>query len=830
MQGFRQFNRRPTSSVQHGAGLSFEFHRVHTHQRRQQTTTTTTNDECTLYTYPNPMSLVPVLTPIDLTWDSTCLSSSSSSSSTNEFDQQLDILLSVVTTTEGSLPVHLWQNVNVQDNSLTTTLNPTWWNASTGSGRINAHLTLIPSGNPIWNTPVSTGPSFVIYYNGSYPSLTNSGPLPAYTGPSVESVNGNKTNDNSLTGGKLAAAVTIPLLMVIVGIVGFLLWNKWKKKPQQKRWSNVVDERMSMVSHGTWIPHRSSIVSRPGSFHPIGNQSINGSSIRSGHSGRGHRLNGSIKSSPLSNSTTIPEMIQTQSLSNLILSNSNSVENSNNNKRTSRVSFVSSMGGGGGGGGFARDSIVPALPTRPHSIHTTLGSRTGSDVLTGARSIQHRTVASTTGILTLPTRSTSQSQFNNNNNNILELDNQKRMKRAESDQTVYHSARSVSNSSSLSSNSFSQDSKVFKRSETIEQLDVNNQEDGNRTTMSNSRKARLPGGNAFKSSIASSLRNDLQSMEAVQRIINNHQDQHQRQSLQVVDMPQIPRPSLQLDTTLINNNRRSIHEQVVEEQDEDVVRSPDEALASYAASQAVIASRSNTPIIVEQDEQLDLNESNVNNNNRLTRFFKSLKGKKLNNQNQSSRHHDSSNHVVVVHNHDEKEIESNQKIDYSVWQQQFKQTGGNSSKLKFSKQKQQHHNDIKQKRKQSIDERDSMLIDSMMDQNYDFSSNQISKSPFDDPSTTTTTTTKTINNNETMKQSIDIEDTKRLTKTMLTTLKPSFESHRSNQTQSSEQTINQKQDPYALFDQESQIDFDDDDVEHEEMKTDEESNQVGMAL
>ena len=131
MQGFRKFT---TGSSHSNTPLKLNldhldtvFHRAHA--RRQQTTTTT--EACDLYTFPKPKSLLPVLTNVDIEWDSQCQQG---------LNTTVDVLLSVQTVQDGLRPVHLWTDVDYTSNKLTTQLNPTWWNASTGAGRVSAQV------------------------------------------------------------------------------------------------------------------------------------------------------------------------------------------------------------------------------------------------------------------------------------------------------------------------------------------------------------------------------------------------------------------------------------------------------------------------------------------------------------------------------------------------------------------------------------------------------------------------------------------------------------------------------------------------------------------
>lgn len=102
----------------------------------------------------------------------------------------------------------------------------------------------------------------------SYPSVTQSAASSNYTGPSVESVADPATKSSSPSGGKLGAAIAVPLLVVALAAAGYVTWHKLRKRPEKKRFSAVVDHRMSMISQGTWQPRPSMAGSRPGSFHP----------------------------------------------------------------------------------------------------------------------------------------------------------------------------------------------------------------------------------------------------------------------------------------------------------------------------------------------------------------------------------------------------------------------------------------------------------------------------------------------------------------------------------------------------------------------------------
>ncbi|GAA6063896.1 hypothetical protein JCM10212_002428 [Sporobolomyces blumeae] len=209
-----------------------------------------------LYAYPLATDSLPVYEDLTLEWEPSCVSITGDT---------IDLYLNVQQS-EGLVAVHEWTDVNYAAGKLDTQLKPSWWNASTGAGSVQAQLGIVPSGQPIWNTPAPSGPLFTVSYNGSYPSVTETAPTAVYTGPSVESV-ADKNASSTPTGGKLGAAIGVPLIVVAIAVAAYVTWHRYKKRPQKKRFSAVVDKRMSMISQGTWQP-RPSMASRPGSFHP----------------------------------------------------------------------------------------------------------------------------------------------------------------------------------------------------------------------------------------------------------------------------------------------------------------------------------------------------------------------------------------------------------------------------------------------------------------------------------------------------------------------------------------------------------------------------------
>lgn len=138
----------------------------------------------------------------------------------------------------------------------------------------------------------------------SYPSVTASAAPAVYTGPSVESFA--SPPSNSISSGGLGAAVAVPLLALIAIVVGYVTWNRSRKRPEKKRWSQAIDQRMSMVSDGTWAPPRASMSStRPGSMIDPSRPSLGHRPSNSFHSNRAsfHQQAYGANGSPLRNSS-----------------------------------------------------------------------------------------------------------------------------------------------------------------------------------------------------------------------------------------------------------------------------------------------------------------------------------------------------------------------------------------------------------------------------------------------------------------------------------------------------------------------------------------------
>ncbi len=86
---------------------------------------------CQLYTSPSTSTTLNVYEPVTITWNTTCDYS---------LGTKIDLYLNVDTATDGSQAVHEWTGQAFSSGSLTTELKPSWWNASTGAGSVQAQV------------------------------------------------------------------------------------------------------------------------------------------------------------------------------------------------------------------------------------------------------------------------------------------------------------------------------------------------------------------------------------------------------------------------------------------------------------------------------------------------------------------------------------------------------------------------------------------------------------------------------------------------------------------------------------------------------------------
>jgi len=184
------------------------------------------------YKSPTASQTIDSTQPLNISWDNTCLQTDA-----------IDIYLYDSAATNPL--IHLWANVNFGLGSYQADLNAQWWNATSSA---NLQLAIVPKSTPLFMAPFPAGPVFTATYSGGASGALSNDDSTATTSGAVEQVN-NFDSKHGLSGGKIAAAVIMPLLVVIALAVGFYIKiNRQKGREDRKRWTEAVDKRMSTIS------------------------------------------------------------------------------------------------------------------------------------------------------------------------------------------------------------------------------------------------------------------------------------------------------------------------------------------------------------------------------------------------------------------------------------------------------------------------------------------------------------------------------------------------------------------------------------------------------
>ncbi|KAH9934606.1 hypothetical protein B0H21DRAFT_77406 [Amylocystis lapponica] len=199
---------------------------AHAHRKR---------DSCAtggFYKSPSAGQTIPYTTPVNITWDTSCLNTSA-----------VDIYLYAPSLE--ATRIHEWANVDFKNGGYNTTIQPKWYNSTSS---IQLQFAILPAGTPPFMATLPAGPLFTATYtkptSGEVPSAadTTSG------GAVVENVN-NMPKSGGHSSGKVAAGVLVPLLLLIgLGVAYYIKRNRTKGKEKRKRWSEAIDKRMSTIS------------------------------------------------------------------------------------------------------------------------------------------------------------------------------------------------------------------------------------------------------------------------------------------------------------------------------------------------------------------------------------------------------------------------------------------------------------------------------------------------------------------------------------------------------------------------------------------------------
>jgi hypothetical protein len=172
--------------------------------------------------------------PLPITWDTTCLATTTA-----------DIYLFSPNSSQAR--IHVWQSVPFSTGSYNATIMPRWWNSTSSQ---SLQLAIVPAGNPPFMTTLPAGPVITATYTA--PAAGQPTPAAADTSQVDSGITqvsaGLSSTSNTLSPGKTAAAILLPLLLVGLGIAAYFRFQRFKQQEKTKRFSQVLDKRMSTIS------------------------------------------------------------------------------------------------------------------------------------------------------------------------------------------------------------------------------------------------------------------------------------------------------------------------------------------------------------------------------------------------------------------------------------------------------------------------------------------------------------------------------------------------------------------------------------------------------
>jgi hypothetical protein len=190
------------------------------------------------YKSPTASQSIPYSTPIDITWDASCLTTN-----------YVDIYLYAPGASNPR--IHIFHNVYFPAGSYQTTFQPKWWNATNS---INLQLSIVPANTPAFQAPFPPGPIFTVTYQTPSSGSTPAGADTSHSDGAITVVNNGPFANTHASGGKVAAAVIVPLIFIICLVIAVLLkLRRQSGKEERRRWSEAIDRRMSTISTD-WKP------------------------------------------------------------------------------------------------------------------------------------------------------------------------------------------------------------------------------------------------------------------------------------------------------------------------------------------------------------------------------------------------------------------------------------------------------------------------------------------------------------------------------------------------------------------------------------------------
>lgn len=204
---------------------------------------------CQVYHSPTANQVIDAFSTATLEWDPHCF----------QAEKNIDIYLQSLDVAQ---PIHVWKNVVASSAKLNSQFIPDWWNSTQS---VSLQIVITPSDLPLW-AGLGPGPIFFAHFNGSIPAGAPTSPHDGKQlgGPSIEYITDLfHRSHHALTGGKLGAAIFMPLLAVALAISAYIFISRRRSGQASKRWSEYVDKRMSVMGSQTWEAAAEAPVSLP---------------------------------------------------------------------------------------------------------------------------------------------------------------------------------------------------------------------------------------------------------------------------------------------------------------------------------------------------------------------------------------------------------------------------------------------------------------------------------------------------------------------------------------------------------------------------------------
>ncbi|EJC99476.1 uncharacterized protein FOMMEDRAFT_128127 [Fomitiporia mediterranea MF3/22] len=186
---------------------------------------------------PSAGQQVDVSSEVMFAWDNTCLNITAA-----------DIYLYAPYQTQSIL--QMFQDVDFTEGSYNATLKPKWWNSTS---TVQLQLTIVQTGMPVMYAELPPGPIWIAKYDASAKgtSASDIGTTSSGDGNVTKVNNLESAKSGGVSKGGIAAAVLVPLIVIGLAILAYIKISRQRGKERRKRWSEAVDQRMSVIS-GDW--------------------------------------------------------------------------------------------------------------------------------------------------------------------------------------------------------------------------------------------------------------------------------------------------------------------------------------------------------------------------------------------------------------------------------------------------------------------------------------------------------------------------------------------------------------------------------------------------